>query len=78
MQTCCPRCKTIARSSNGIDWEILNPACPELSGTQWSDRPEFCPILSQVVQPDVVLPGIASREIVAAEIDRLRVVKVGR
>jgi hypothetical protein len=25
------------------------------------DNPEFCPTLSHVVQPDVLLPGITSR-----------------
>jgi hypothetical protein len=47
--------------SNGKDWEILNAACSELSGTEWKDNPEFCPTLSHVVQPDVLLPGITSR-----------------
>jgi hypothetical protein len=60
MQTRCPRCTTIVRS-NGKDWEILNGACSELSGTEWKDNPEFCPTLSHVVQPDVLLPGITSR-----------------
>jgi hypothetical protein len=47
--------------SNGKDWKILNAACPELAGTEWKDNPEFCPTLSHVVQPDVLLPGITSR-----------------
>jgi hypothetical protein len=55
------------------DWEILNGACPELSGTKWN--PEFCPTLSQVAEPDVVLPGDASRVIVQAEIERIRIAK---
>ena len=27
------------------DWEILNGACPELSGTKWENKPEYCPTL---------------------------------
>jgi hypothetical protein len=75
MQTRCPKCTTIVRS-NGTDWEILNGACPELSGTQLKDNPEFCPTLSKVVEPEVVLPGVASRTTVQSEIERIRVVKV--
>jgi hypothetical protein len=62
--------------SNGTDWEILNDACPELSGTQWKNNPEFCPTLSQVAEPDIVLPGVASRTTVHAEIERIRIGKV--
>jgi hypothetical protein len=59
--------------SIGAQWVIINGPCLELSGTQWNDRPEFCPILSQVVEPDVTLPGAWNRVAIQAEIDRLRV-----
>jgi hypothetical protein len=62
--------------SNGTDWEILNGACPELSETQWKNNPEFCPTLSHVAEPEVVLPGVASRATVRTEIERARIVKV--
>jgi hypothetical protein len=62
--------------SNGTDWEILNGACPELSGTPWKNNPEFCPTLSQVLEPEIVLPGVTSRATVQAEIERIRIVKV--
>jgi hypothetical protein len=75
MQTRCPNCTTTIRS-NGTDWEILNDACPELSGTQWKNNPEFCPTLSHVAEPEVVLPGVASRVIVQAEIAKIRTVKI--
>jgi hypothetical protein len=75
MQTRCPKCTTIAKA-NGTDWAILNGACSELSGTEWENKPEFCPTLSHVVQPEIVLPGIASRAAVQEEIERVRVVKV--
>jgi hypothetical protein len=75
MQTRCPKCTTVVRS-NGASWEILNGACEELSGTEWKNNPEFCPTLSQVAKPEVVLPGVASRVIVQAEIERVRIVKV--
>jgi hypothetical protein len=61
--------------SSGTDWEILNGACPELSGTEWKNKPEFCPVLSQVAEPDVVLPGVKYRAAVQAEIERTKVVK---
>ena len=75
MQTRCPRCTTIVKA-NGTDWAIINGACPELSGTEWENKPKFCPTLSHVVQPEIVLPGIASRAAVQKEIERVRVVKV--
>lgn len=75
MQTRCPKCTTMVRS-NGTDWEILNGACLELSGTEWKNKPEFCPTLSQVAEPEVVLPGVASRIAVQAEIERARIVRV--
>jgi hypothetical protein len=37
-------------------------ACLKLSGIEWKDNPEFCPTLSHVVEPEVLLPGIAQRE----------------
>jgi hypothetical protein len=37
---------------------------------------ETRPILSLVVEPDVVLPGVASRTEVQAEVDRLKAVSV--
>ena len=66
----------MVRSKHGTEWEILNGACPELLGTQWSNKPEFCPTLSHVAQPDVVLPGVGSRSAVQAEIERVKVIKV--
>ena len=75
MQTRCPKCTTIVKA-NGTDWAIINGACPELSGTEWENKPEFCPTLSHVVQPEIVLPGIANRAAVQEEIERVRVVKV--
>ena len=74
MQTACPRCSTIVRSIGAV-WEILTPSCPELSGTKWEDKPEFCPILSKVVEPDVVLPGVENRSVILAAIARGKVVK---
>ena len=71
MQTRCPKCTTIVRS-NGTDWEILNGACPELSETEWSNNPEFCPTLSHIAEPEVILPGVVSRVIVQVEIQRVR------
>jgi hypothetical protein len=71
MQTRCPKCTIIVKSI-GAQWIIINGPCLELSGTQWSDRPEFCPILSQVVEPDVTLPGAWNRVAIQAEIDRMR------
>ena len=68
MQTRCPKCTTIVRSKGGV-WEILNGACLELSGTEWKDKPEFCPTLSHVVEPEVVLPGITCRATVQEAID---------
>jgi hypothetical protein len=62
--------------SKGSNWEILDGACPELSGTQWKNNPEFCPTLSKVIEPDVLLPGVASRASVQSEIERIMVVKV--
>jgi hypothetical protein len=62
--------------SNGTDWEILNGACPELLGTQWTHNTEFCPTLSHVVQPEIVLPGVTSGATVQEEIERVRIVKV--
>ena len=63
-------------SRDVTDWAIINGACPELPGTEWESKPEFCPTLSHVVQPEIVLPGIASRAAVQEEIERVRVVKV--
>ena len=54
MQTRCPKCTTIVKA-NGTDWAIINGACPELSGTEWENKPEFCPTLSHVVQLEIVL-----------------------
>jgi hypothetical protein len=75
MQTKCPKCTTMVKS-NGTEWEILNGACPELSGTRWKNNPEFCPTLSQVAEPDIVLPGVINRDAVQTEIEQNRVVKV--
>jgi hypothetical protein len=72
MQTRCPKCTTMVRS-RGIDWEILNGSCLELSGTRWKNNPEFCPTLSHVAEVEVVLPGVANRTAVQEEIDRVTV-----
>jgi hypothetical protein len=48
----------------------------ELAGTQWDGKPEYCPVLTVVAEPDGNLPGTAIRASVRAEIDRIRVVKV--
>jgi hypothetical protein len=58
MQTGCPKCSTMVTSS-GSQWEILRGSCPELVGTSWNGKAEFYPVLSLVVQPDVILPGVA-------------------
>lgn len=42
--------------------------CQELSGTQWLNKPEFCPTLSVVARSDVTLPGIVNKSVVIAEI----------
>jgi hypothetical protein len=64
--------------STGPRWEIINGSCPELLGTQWKDKPEFCPILSLVAEPDFSLPGVSNRTEVQAEIDLIRVVEVNK
>jgi len=71
MQTACPKCSTMVRST-GPAWEILNGACPELAGTSWHEKPEYCPVLSVVAEPDVVLPGVANRAEVQAEVERAK------
>ena len=75
MQTGCPKCKTIVRT-NGQEWEILNGTCLELAGTQWDGKPEYCPVLTVVAEPDVLLPGATMRASIQAEIDRVKVIKV--
>jgi hypothetical protein len=67
MQTRCSKCRTMVRST-GKKWKIINPSCPELVGTQWEGKPEFCPILSIIVEPDVTLPGVAERALIQAEV----------
>jgi hypothetical protein len=62
--------------TTGPTWQILKGSCPELSGTQWYDKPEFCPILSRIAEPDVILPGTVIRDEVEAEILKVRVAKV--
>jgi hypothetical protein len=57
----------MVKSTGPNQWEIINGFCPELSGTQWSNRPEYCPILSQVAEPDVTLPGAPNRVAIQAE-----------
>lgn len=58
MQTCCPKCKTIVRTTDGKSWTILNQSCSDLAGTPESHRPEYCPTLAYVSQADVELPGL--------------------
>src|SRR5260370_13474147 len=74
MLTGCPKCSTMVKST-GPEWKIINTSCSELVGTQWNGKPEYCPILSVVAEPDVVLPGVATCATVQAEIDRVRIVK---
>jgi hypothetical protein len=47
----------------------------ELAGTHWLNHAEFCPVLSQVAEPDVVLPGATDRVEVEAEIIRVNFAK---
>jgi hypothetical protein len=54
--------------STGTDWKIIKPSCSEFVGTEWEGKPEYCPILSVVVQPDVTLPGVAKRALLQEEI----------
>ena len=75
MQTGCPKCKTMVRT-DGHGWKILNGSCPELVGTQWDGKPEYCPILTVVAEPDIDLPGTSIRAAVQAEIGFSRVVNV--
>jgi hypothetical protein len=70
MQTKCPKCSTSVKS-NGAAWEIIGGPCVELAGTHWLNNAEFCPILSEVAEPDVVLPGATQRVEVEAEIVRV-------
>ena len=62
--------------ANGLQWTILNSSCLELAGTQWDGKPQYCPVLTVVAEPDVALPGVTNRAAVLAEIERLRVVQV--
>lgn len=71
VQTACPKCSTIVKST-AQQWTIIRGSCPELIGTFWQGQPEYCPVLSVVVEPDVTLPGVANRARVQAEIDRTR------
>ena len=71
MQTGCPKCRTIVRANNG-EWKILNAGCPDLAGTQWAGKPEYCPVLTVIAEPDVTLPGVAIRATVQSEIERIR------
>ena len=72
MQSCCPKCSTIVKSSGG-QWELINPGCPDLVGTAWAGQPEYCPLLSAVLRPEVELPGVAQEAAVQAAIDQVRV-----
>jgi hypothetical protein len=72
MQTRCPNCTSIVKTQDGVTWKIVNGACPELAGTRWKDKPEFCPTLSQIAQPEVALPGLGNREAVVAEIRQIK------
>jgi hypothetical protein len=71
MQTKCPKCSTAVRS-NGTDWEIIGGPCVELAGTYYLRNPEFCPTLSKIAEPDVILPGAQERAKVEAEIIRVQ------
>jgi hypothetical protein len=69
MQTRCPKCDSIVQSSEG-KWLIMNAGCTDLVHTRWRDHPEYCPTLSHVVEPEVILPGVTARSAVLAEITR--------
>ena len=56
MQTKCPKCSTAVKS-NGSDWEIIGGPCVDLAGTHWLLYAEYCPTLSKIAEPDVLLPG---------------------
>jgi hypothetical protein len=71
MQTKCPKCSTSVKS-NGSDWEIIGGPCVELAGTHWLLYAEYCPTLSKIAEPDVLLPGATDRVEVEAEIIRLQ------
>jgi hypothetical protein len=75
MQTKCPNCSTAVRS-DGANWEIIGGPCVELAGTHWLHHAEYCPILSKVAEPDVVLPGATDRSKVEAEIIRVQFPKL--
>ena len=51
-------------------------ACPDLIGTQWEGSPQFCPTLTVVAEPDMILPGVTIRARVQAEIDVSKVVNL--
>jgi hypothetical protein len=74
MQTKCPNCSTAVKSHAG-GWEIIGGPCLELAGTHWMRHPEFCPTLSGVAEPDVLLPGATERNDVEAEIIRVQFAK---
>jgi hypothetical protein len=71
MQTKCPKCSTAVKS-NGTDWEIIGGPCVELAGTHWLLYAEYCPTLSKIAEPDVLLPGATDRVEVEAEIIRVQ------
>jgi hypothetical protein len=71
MQTKCPKCSTAVKS-NGPDWEIIGGPCVELAGTHWLLYAEYCPTLSKIAEPDVLLPGATDRVKVEAEIIRVQ------
>jgi hypothetical protein len=71
MQTKCPKCSTAVKS-NGSDWEIIGGPCVELAGTHWLLYAEYCPTLSKIAEPDVLLPGATDRIKVEAEIIRVQ------
>ena len=44
----------------------------ELAGTHWLLYAEYCPTLSKIAEPDVLLPGATDRIQVEAEIIRVQ------
>jgi hypothetical protein len=74
MQTKCPNCSTAVKST-GESWEIIGGPCLELAGTYYLCSAEYCPTLSKIVEPDVILPGTPHRPKVEAEVIRMQIAR---
>jgi hypothetical protein len=71
MQTKCPNCSTTIKSDGPHTWEIIGGPCVALAGTHWMNNAEFCPTLSKIAEPDVLLPGSTEHTEIEAEIIRI-------